>query len=96
VDVAVSGDAGSGLTYSIAFDPLANPGDQPLLRPSASANLTGSSAAVAARVVNNGSLDQWFTPIPGEMLLLPVAVPDTLQVGAGARRSSSPHALQLL
>jgi hypothetical protein len=84
--VTVSGDTGSGLTYSVAFDPLANPGNQPLLRVSSTANLSGSSAAVAVRVLNNGSLDQWYTPIPADMLQLPVEVPDTLQVGPGALR----------
>jgi hypothetical protein len=80
LDVTITGDTSTGLTYSITFDPLANPGDLPLLRLASAANLTGSNASVAVRSLSNGSLEQWFTPIPVEMLQLPVAEPNTVQV----------------
>ncbi len=80
VDVTITGDTNTGLVYSITFDPLANPGDLPLLRVASAANLTGSNASVAVRLLNNGSLEQWFTPVPVELLQLPVAAANTVQV----------------
>lgn len=80
LDVTITGDTSTGITYSITFDPLANPGDLPLLRLASAANLTGSNATVAVRSLGNGSLEQWFTPIPVELLQLPVAEPNSVQV----------------
>ncbi len=61
------------------FDPLQNPGD---LGPISVTNisLTGSSPTIAVLQTRNGTTDQLFAPIPGDLLRLPVPSPDLISV----------------
>ena len=67
------------LPLQVQFDPLQNPGD---LGPISAANisLTGSSPTIAVLQTRNGTTDQLFAPIPGDLLRLPVASPHLISV----------------
>jgi hypothetical protein len=69
----------AALAPQVQFDPLQNPGDLGPIRV-ANISLTGSSPAIAVLQTRNGTTDQLFAPIPGDMLRLPVGAPDLISV----------------
>ncbi len=68
------------ITYTITFDPISNPGNQPSLRVTDVSTLNGINAAVAVATTVQGSTDAFYAPIPTELLSLAVGAPSSLSV----------------
>jgi hypothetical protein len=84
VRVRVDGNAFNILSWTFTFNPYSNPGPQPLLRITSTANLSGNSSAVYVTRLTQGSTDFFYGPIPGEFLRLPLDAPTATPVGADA------------
>ncbi|PNH07097.1 Fibrocystin-L [Tetrabaena socialis] len=88
IEVVKYGNKNNGFSFKVTFDPLANPGNQPLLRIIDASNITGTD--LRAFVVENvvGSTRQFFAPLPTEFTALPVAAPVELSVRVNGVPSS--------
>lgn len=69
VDVELSGSSHDALTYTVTFPALA--GDVARLRV-VDSNITGSNPSVTTTVVQRGSPELFYGPIPAEFLRVPV------------------------
>ncbi|EFJ47178.1 hypothetical protein VOLCADRAFT_92358 [Volvox carteri f. nagariensis] len=78
--VDVSGDGTSGYVYTITFDPINNPGDQPELRIADASDLQGVNPTGSITTVWNGTTDAFYAPIPTEFLRLAVSQPGTINL----------------
>jgi hypothetical protein len=71
-------DENARFIYTVTFSSLA--GDLPELRVVDSSNMTGSQPSITVTTLQNGSSDAFFGPIPGDMLRVPVAYNNTVQL----------------
>jgi len=78
VDVSVAGSVHDSLTYTITFPGSA--GAVPSLRVVDSSKLGGSQPTVTASLVQSGSSELFYGPVPGELLRVPVASSNTIQL----------------
>ncbi|GIL53447.1 hypothetical protein Vafri_9024 [Volvox africanus] len=78
--VSISGGPSYGYTYTITFDPIGNPGNQPSLRVTNTSGLKGIGANASIATAVDGSTDAFYAPIPTEFLRLAVAKPGTISL----------------
>ncbi|GIL53442.1 hypothetical protein Vafri_9024 [Volvox africanus] len=79
-NVEVYGSGQYGYTYTITFDPIGNPGDQPEFRIADISGLAGINPTVAVATIFDGTTDAFYAPIPTEFLRLAVAKPGTISL----------------
>ncbi|GIM05166.1 hypothetical protein Vretimale_9611 [Volvox reticuliferus] len=78
--VQISGSGQYGYTYTITFDPIGNPGDQPELQIADMSGLSGVNPTITVATVFDGTTDAFYAPIPTEFLRLAVATPGTISL----------------
>ncbi|EFJ47175.1 hypothetical protein VOLCADRAFT_92352 [Volvox carteri f. nagariensis] len=78
--VVVSGGPAYGYTYTVYFDPIGNPGDQPMLKVTDISGLSGIGTNASVVTDENGSTDAFYAPIPTEFLRLAVSQPGTINL----------------
>lgn len=69
-----------GYTITVTFDPVATPGDLPPLRITGGNVTTLPGVYTSVPTVRNGSTNLVYTPIPAELLRLPVPISNTIEV----------------